>query len=584
MKAEQQHNNQHDFAWELRTTDPEQVQKLAQNLAISKTTARILLGRQISTPEAAKNFLNMQLNQIHDPFLMQDMQKACERIIQALQEGEKICIYGDYDVDGAVATSLLVLFFKELGHPVDYYIPNRLDEGYSLNKTALNHLKAKGTKLVITVDNAIMAHEEARYTKELGLSLIITDHHQVGDKLPEADAIINPQRKDCSYPFKGICGAGVAFKLMVAIRQTLRLRGYFDSKVEPNLKSYFDLLCIPTVCDVVPLVDENRIFVKEGLKHLAHSSRPGLMALKKACGLLNKSISSSDLGFRFGPRINACGRLQDATLGVKLLISEDPYEAEFLAKQLDDLNQERRTTEKEITEEALTHIQNHIDLDQRTGVVIYQPHWHLGVIGIVASRLVEKIHRPVFILTQVEDGKLKGSGRSIPEVNLVEALKNCSDCLEAFGGHEAAAGVTLNKENLNTFQKAFDQAVKESVSTQDLTRKIYIDDKLRFEDINEKLLQELKLLEPFGMGNARPVFANENLKIHSKRIVGENHLKLRLGTQNQSLDAIAFNKATFHKELQSETGALFGVEHNEFNGEKSIQLVIREFFVKTQND
>jgi single-stranded-DNA-specific exonuclease len=572
-----QHAKTQSVRWELRQSDDTQARALVHELGLSPTVARVLINRKITTPEAARHFLNADMSHMHDPFLFKDMDRAVDRAARALDAGEKITVYGDYDVDGAVATSMLVLYLRELGANVDFYIPNRLTEGYSLNKNALDTLAQNGTKLIVTVDNGITAIPEAAYAKTLGLDLIVTDHHKVGSGIPEAVAVVDPQRLDCAYPFKGICGAGVAFKFMAALRSFLRDRGHFATREEPNLKRYFDLLCIPTVCDVVPLVDENRFFVKEGLKHLGRTKRVGLKALLKICQLEGKDVSAYDLGFKLGPRINACGRLVDASLGVRMLTSDSETEAYAIARELDRLNQERRDIEKSITEEAFARIEGSGRQDA-LGVTVYEASWHVGVVGIVASRLVEKLNRPVFILARAENGLVKGSGRSVPGVNLVAALNDCAECLVVYGGHEAAAGVTLEEANVTEFARLFDAAVKKQLSPAELVRTTWVDAELKLSEIDERFVRELERLEPFGMGNAKPVFAAQGLEVAAKRIVGVNHLKLKIAGDDAVFDAIAFNKSGAYEGLSDRTGLLFGVELNEFNNTESIQLVVKDFF------
>lgn len=552
------------------------IAELANQLKISTVTAQILVNRNITTVEQAQRFLNTEVSHVHAPQLFADMDKAVHRTIQAINQKEPICIFGDYDVDGAVSTSLMVLFFREIEYPVEFYIPNRLTEGYSLNTNAIDKLAQQGIKLIITVDNGITAHTAIQHASSKNIDTIVTDHHQVATTLPPAFAIINPQRPDCPYPFKGICGAGVAYKFLLALRQALRDNGYFKNRPEPNLKQHLDLLAIATVADMVPLKDENRYFVKEGLKHLARTSKPGLKALLKVSGTGNK-ISAYDLGFRLGPRINACGRLEDASLGVRLLTGTNTSQTLELATCLDQLNSDRRQIEQTISEQALAKIVSDFSPDNDAGVVVYDPEWHLGVVGIVASRLVEKINRPVFVLCQTEDGKIKGSGRSVPKVNLIKALQECQDLFVAYGGHEAAAGVTLLPENRKIFSVRFNEAIKRQLLPKDFKRSVRIDAELKSDDINFQLLNELEQLEPFGMGNAKPVFASNHLAIQSKRIVGEKHLKLTLTLDNQCFDAIAFGKADEFNKLSSSTNLLYGLEINEFNNRRSIQMVVRDF-------
>lgn len=560
-------------SWKLRDTNDELVKSLCDELNLQTTVARVLVHRGIAGVEEAKSFLNTSLKQLVDPFLLKDMTLACDRIIKAIQNDEKICIYGDYDVDGSVGTALLVLFFKDLGIDIDFYIPCRQREGYSLNNEALGVLKDRGVQLLITVDNGITSNESVLHANEIGLDVVITDHHQIGESLPEAVAVVNPQRADCSYPYKGICGAGVAFKLIMALRSVLREQGFFKDKTEPHLKQYFDVLCLSTICDVVPLTGENRLFVKEGLKHLRHTKRPGLMALKDVCRIQD-DVSVTDVGFRMGPRLNAAGRLDDASHGVRLLISDNYENAYKYAAELDRLNTERREIEQGITEEVMQRL---ADKTLPEGVVEFDASWHVGVVGIVASRIVDRFHRPTFILCEPEPGVLKGSGRSFGAINLVKALQDCSELLEKFGGHEAAAGVTLKKENLAAFQDAFAAAVRTQWQNDEAPQKeILVDEALDVAKIDRKLVDDLQCLEPFGMGNAAPVFVTEGLKVVQKRIVGEKHLKLKVSGEAGTFDAIAFGKSLAFDDIQDSIDLVYGLEINRFAGRESIQLVVKD--------
>lgn len=567
----------HHPSWSWSIKGPENlelIETLAKELNISKVTAKVLINRKIDTIEKANNFLNGQLTQILDPMLLKDMDKAINRIFEAIQNKESICIYGDFDVDGTVSTSLLIHFFREINYPIDYYIPNRLTEGYSLNNTAIDELKNRNIKLIITVDNGIMAFEPIEYANSKNIDVIVTDHHQVAETLPNAHAIVNPQRKDCTYPFKGICGAGVAYKLLIALRKKLREENYFKDKAEPNLKQYLDLLSIATVCDIVPLKEENRVFVKEGLKVLANTYKPGVKALLEV-SQCKPPLTAYDLGFKIGPRINACGRLENASLGVELLTCENYQQALSMAKRLNQLNNERRDLEKNITEEAISTALK--SPPTNLSVVVFDTSWHIGVVGIVASRIVDKLHKPTFVLCETEEGLIKGSGRSVSGVNLVQALNECSEILEKFGGHEAAAGVTLKKDNLSTFQKNFEKAIRKQIQGDSIKKIISVDHNLQTSEISRTLLDELKKLEPFGCGNAKPIFVSENLEVLDKRIVGEKHLKLKLCDQTYELDAIAFNKAEESQNLNENISLLYGLEINSFRNRETIQMVVKEF-------
>lgn len=562
--------------WRRHDISSERVSALQKELNISKILAQILVNRKNDSVELAQRFLNVDLSYLHDPFLMQDMKKCCDRLVQSIYAQQKICIYGDYDVDGSVATALLLLFLKELGCEASFYIPCRQKEGYSLNATALKKLKESGVDLIVTVDNGTMAHSAVDYANQIGLDVIITDHHKVGETLPQAYAVVNPQRHDCAYPFKGLCGAGVAFKLLMALRQTLRHEGYFQNRVEPHLKSYFDLVCLSTICDVVPLIDENRLFVKEGLKALQHTTRLGLRALKAVCAIDRSEVTVSDVGFKMGPRLNAAGRLDDASHGVRLLISQNIHEAKGYAEELDRLNSERREIESQILDEAMSMVSAKTELPR--GLVVFSPDWHVGVVGIVASRLVEKWHRPVFVLCQTESGEVKGSGRSYGNVNLVKALEACAPLLSKYGGHEAAAGVTLELCNLELFQKQFAEAV-ELIWPQGLVsgRDLCVDAILNGDEMNCSLMDDLEKLAPFGMGNPSPLFLAEDLSVVSKNIVAEKHLKLKLRGNSNLVDAIAFQKAGEFSLITDKVSPFFHLERHHFRGQDSLQLVVREF-------
>lgn len=550
------------------------IANLSGELGVSRTLARILACRGFHNVNDARHFLEANLNHLHDPFLLRDMEAAVSRILSALAVGEEICIYGDYDVDGAVSTALLMRFFTRIGAKVYYKIPNRVTEGYSLNKNAVDQIYDRGTRLIITVDNGIMAHEAIAYAHAKGMSIIVTDHHQVGNSLPDALAVINPQRKDCSYPFKGLCGAAVAFKLILALRLRLREKGFFNEKLrEPNLKQELDLVSLATVCDCMALCDENRILVREGLKQLEQTKNIGLKALMEVSGV-KKRATTTDLGFRLGPRLNACGRLDDASLGVRLLLTDSEIEATTLAAELDRLNGERQIIEAQMVEEALKMVET-VGVGEN-GIVLFSPEWHVGVLGIVAARIAERTGRPTFVLALTEDGKVKGSGRSAGKVHLVKVLEKCAAMLSAFGGHEAAAGVTLFPEALEGFGKLFDEACREWMAQAHLPVISTVDAILTHEEITFRLCEELESLEPCGMGNQRPVFTTKNpVPVIEKRIVGEKHLKLKLG-EAATLNGIAFRQGESLGKIANEIQPVFTIEKNEFRGKTSLQLIIQK--------
>jgi len=559
--------------WIFRESNPALIETLIRDLSLSPQVARILSHRGISLPETAQAFLHHGLKDLPSPFLFKDMKKAVDRLIHAITAKEKITIYGDYDVDGTVGTSILVRFFQEIGYPVHFYIPHRLREGYSLNKEALKTLHATGSQIIITVDNGASAIDDITFAKQLGLDVIITDHHELPPQWPDAFALINPLRPDNEHPDKYLCGSGVAFHLIMGLRQSLREIGFFSQKPEPNLRKYVDLVALATVADVVPLKGVNRILVKEGLRIMPHTAWQGLKALIDI-SLIDDKITSGHLGFRLGPRLNACGRLYDAATGVRLLTTDSIQEAKTLAIELDTANRERQEIEKQILIEAQALLEKE-NLPERLGLVLYQEHWHPGVIGIVASRIVEQTSRPVILLGR-EKENLKGSGRSFGKFNLVEALRECAPFLKKFGGHKAAAGVTLTLESFVNFREQFDQAVKKHLTPEECHPFLMIDEKLDPTQWNTDLWEELKTLEPFGSGNSEPVFTLSHITPSQSRLMGseKQHIKFKL-------DKLPFIEATgFQMAHQFSNSTVFNLafylRENTFRGNTSKYLHLKD--------
>ncbi|HQJ47214.1 MAG TPA: single-stranded-DNA-specific exonuclease RecJ, partial [Ignavibacteriaceae bacterium] len=460
---------------------------------------------EIRTFTQAKHFFRPSLDSLHDPYLMHGMENATKRVIQALTENHPICIYGDYDVDGTCATALLYMFLKELGANVDFYIPRRLNEGYGLSKEGIDAIKSNyDAKLLITVDCGITAIEETDYANQLGMDVIICDHHQPKEELPEALAVLDPLKPECQYPFDYLSGAGVAFKLAQGVAEKI-------GKREMPLK-YLDLVALAAAADIVPLTDENRVLVKEGLDKVNTDPRPGILALIESSSLQPGNLNSGQVVFTIAPRINAVGRLGDARRAVELLITDSVDEARILAKVLESENYERRKIDVDTFDNALQLVENSIDFDNELAIVLHQEEWHPGVIGIVASRLVEKYYRPTIMLTTI-DGIAKGSARSITNFNIYEALQKCEDMLIHFGGHQAAAGLAVELDKLQEFKDKFNQIVKESINEEDLLPEVIIDAKIRFSDITPKFLRILDQFAPFGPENMRPVFLTENVEL-----------------------------------------------------------------------
>ena len=522
--------------WKIKAVSDElSIQRLTDSLNISPILARLLVLRDIKTFNQAKQFFRPSIESLHDPFLLDQMESATTRVITALTENQKICIYGDYDVDGTCATALLYMFLKELDANVEFYIPRRLEEGYGISTTAIDIVKQKGTQLMIAVDCGITAITETDYANKLGIDVIICDHHQPKDDIPKAFAVLDPLKPGCNYPFKYLSGAGVAFKLAQGLCERIGKRGL-------PLK-YLDLVALAGAADIVPLTDENRILVNEGLNQVNLNPRPGIEALIEMSRLQPGHLSSGQIVFTVAPRINAVGRLGDAERAVNLLIATNKKDALKLAEVLETENYERRKIDVDTFEAAKELVDSQIDLDEELAIVLHNEHWHPGVIGIVASRLVEKYYRPSVLLTTI-DGIAKGSARSINGFNIYEALQKCNDLLLHFGGHQAAAGLAMELDKVDEFRLRLNEVLKSSITSEDLSEEITIDSKIKFSEITPKFLRILDQFAPFGPGNLRPVFLSENVHpANVPRIVGNNHLvaSFRQTGTDKVFDSIGFN-------------------------------------------
>ena len=523
--------------WKIREVeDDNSLKSLSDSLNISEVLAKLLFIREIKTFSQAKYFFRPSIESLHDPYLMNGMEVAAKRVISALTENQPICIYGDYDVDGTCSTALLYMFLKELGANVDFYIPRRLNEGYGLSKDGIDAIKINNNaKLLITVDCGITAIEETAYANDLGMDVIICDHHQPKDELPNALAVLDPLKPNCDYPFNYLSGAGVAFKLAQGIAEKIGRR-------EMPLK-YLDLVALAGAADIVPLMDENRILVREGLDIVNSNPRPGIQALIESSGLQPGNLNSGQVVFTIAPRINAVGRLGDAKRAVELLITKSIDEARTMAKVLETENYERRKIDVGTFDNALKLVESSIDLENDLAIVLHQEEWHPGVIGIVASRLVEKYYRPTIMLTTI-DGIAKGSARSINNFNIYEALQKCEHLLIHFGGHQAAAGLAVELDKVQDFKNKFNEIVKESITESDLFPEIVIDAKIKLSEITPKFLRILDQFAPFGPENMRPVFLTEDVELsNSPRLVGNNHLVacFKQNGNDKIFDSIGFN-------------------------------------------
>lgn len=553
--------------WEYYNSDEKIVEELQEKFNISKLLATILANRGIIEDEKVRKFLEPTREDFYDPFLMPDMEVAINRIIEAINKNEKIMIYGDYDVDGITSISVLQKFLKEREVEVSSYIPNRLEEGYGLNKEAIKGIYDKGYRLMITVDCGISAIEEIEYANSLGITTIITDHHEPLEELPKALAVIDAKRKDNKYPFNQLAGVGVVFKVIQALGIKLGLD-------EKEYLKYLDLVCVGTISDIVPLVDENRVIAKLGLKLVNVTKNLGLRCLLEAAGY--KTIDSNTVSFGIAPRVNACGRMGHETEALDIFLSDDINEVRNLTEKLNEYNRTRQETEKNIVKEALQLIETNKE-NEKSAIVLGHNGWHHGVIGIVSSKITETYFKPS-ILVSFEDGAAKGSGRSIPGFDLHEALCKCSNFLEKYGGHEMAVGLSLKEENFESFKQELVKIAKES-KVDEILPVIYIDGMVKQEDMKMDFVKELHKLEPFGEGNKMPLFAYKGLKINSIRALTEGkHLKLTLKDDNIIIDAIGFNMGNLVNEyLIGDKVDIVGVlEVNNFNGMENIQINLKD--------
>ena len=553
--------------WQYYQQNKELVKQISENHNISTLLAQILINRNIVDDSQIDIFLQPKRNDFHDPFLMLDMEKATDRIMQAIKNKEKTIIYGDYDVDGITSITVLKKFLQERGLETDYYIPNRLEEGYGLNVDAIQEIAQKKYKLMITVDCGVSGIEEIKLANSKGIETIVTDHHEQLDELPAAYAIINPKRRDNTYPFRGLAGVGVVFKLIQAISKKLGLD-------EKEYLKYLDIVCIGTISDIVPLVDENRVIAKLGLMLVECTKNIGLKELISETKY--KNIDSTMISFAIAPRINACGRMGKQEEALQLFLTENLEEAKEITKKLERYNSERQETEKNIFEQAIKKIETE-NLKELNSIVLASENWHHGVIGIVASRITEKFYKPT-ILICIEGDEGKGSGRSVPGFDLHQALVDSSQFLKKYGGHEMAVGLSLEKEKINDFKKYFEE-ISKAKNVKQLIPVINIDCEITKKELNKKTIEQIKLLEPFGEKNKQPLVIYKNLKITSIRALSEGkHLKLMLKDDNEIVNAIGFNLGELSNEylIGDKVDIVGTIETNAYNGQEQIQINLKD--------
>ena len=527
--------------WQFLSNNPEAARELAEGLGLSPLVAQLLLHRGLEQLESAQTFLNPTLSGLSSPTLMKDMDRAVARIIQAIRRQEKIAVYGDYDADGLTATAVLVTFLRPFFPDILYYIPHRTREGYGLNQGSLRRLHEQGATLVITVDCGSSNHDEIEWAKGLGIEVLVTDHHQVGlQGVPRAAAVVNPKQEGCRFPYKELAGVGVAFTLVIALRQALEAEGFFRGP-KPNLRSYLDLVVLGTVADMVPLTGDNRIYAADGLRVLNDSTREGILALKAVSGILPSArISAVDVAFRLAPRLNALGRLTEAKEGIELLITGERERARLLAETMDQENRRRQEIEQQLLKEIDETISTNPVLYQRKCLVLWSEKWPRGILGLIASRLVERWFRPVFLFG-LEDGVAQGSGRSIGGFHLFKALEELAPRLLRFGGHAAAAGAALKAEDLPFFEQALEALVEKTLPPESFIPSLQVEAEVDFSLLGKSLVPYLPRLAPFGQGNPEPILVTRQVRVKTLRPVGNGHLRMTLENKGITLDGFGFN-------------------------------------------
>ena len=552
--------------------DQTRLRELAVSLNVPLIVAKILLNRGVSTLDESKTFLRPSLDDLHDPFVMKDMDRAVDRIFRAIEQGEKIMVYGDYDVDGVTGVSLLILFLKTYGVETSFYIPDRLGEGYGLSKVGIHQAQQQGVDLIISVDCGIKALEEVAMAKDAGIDMIVTDHHEPGTKLPDAVAVLDPKRTDCEYPFKELAGVGVVYKLLQGVSSRV-------GRDMADLQEYLDLVALGSTADIVPLQGENRILVKHGLQRITSSNNLGIRALVEMVGLSGKELGTGQVVFILAPRLNAGGRMGDARRGVELLTTEDESEAMRLAQVLEEENRKRREIDDRTFEEALTMIDQEVDVDRTLTFVLASSEWHPGVIGIVASRIIEKYYRPTILISF--DGHIgKGSARSIQGFDLYSALKECKDLLIGFGGHKYAAGLKIERDKLEHFRRRFDEVTRQMLTPDQLVPILRIDGEVQLSEIDDRLYRLLNLFAPFGPQNMKPVLVCRGVEVvGTPRVVGHNHLKFKVRQEGRIFEAIGFGMGELIYRIapcEPNLDMAYVLEKNEWEGSSRFQLRIRD--------
>ena len=563
--------------WKLKDAGQKNIEEsLAKEFGIHRIISQLLLNREIANLDDAHRYIHPSLNDLHSPFLMQDMKKGVTRMMQAIYAGEEIVIYGDYDADGITSVVILFKFIRELTAHVSYYIPDRVDEGYGLKIPVVDQFKRRNVKLIVTVDCGISDVEQIAYARSIGIDTIVLDHHEIADELPDAVACINPNRSDCAFPFKHLAGVGIAFNFLIALRGSLRKEGFWENGQFPNLKEYLDIVALGTIGDIAPLVGENRIFAKIGLELVTEGKRPGIKALKEVSGIDGQLIDSFKASFCLIPRINAAGRIASALDAVHLLLSENMDEARQLAEKLDSHNRRRQTMEKDILNEILGQIAANPEQEKKNALIFASEKWHPGVVGIVASRLVDLFSRPTFVIS-LKNGVGKGSGRSVSDFNIHKGLQQCASLLLSYGGHYRAAGISIKEDDIDEFTFMLNDIIRNSVQSLEMVSRTVIDAECRLQDINLDLIHQMSLLAPFGCENPEPILCARNIKVSAPVVVGNNHLKMRLTSNGASCNAIWFGMGKYLAAVNdAKLDIVFSPQINYWNGSSDIQLKMKD--------
>ena len=570
-----------NYVWNLKNPERKIVELLSSELKISEFLSAFLVNRNISNLDDADIFLKPTLDKLPNPFLLKDMEKSTSRIIQSIESGEKIIIYGDFDCDGVTSTTILFSFLKAVDANVEFYIPERIEEGYGINLNSIKSLADKGAKLIVTTDCGISESELVERCKDLNLDFIITDHHTVPEIKPNSFSIVNPKQEDCEYPFKEICAAGVVFNFIMALRHKLRDEGYFEFIQEPNLARYLDLVAIGTIADSMPILGVNRIFVQNGLKEIPKTERIGLLAMLKN----EKEIyTTRDVSFEIAPKINATGRVGKASNAVKLLIEDDETKIDSLLGIIEQDNKKRRLIQDQVSLDAMVQAESIIkENPEINSLVLYAENWHPGVIGIVASKIVDRFKRPCAVLS-IKDEVAKGSLRTSNNINLFEVLKDCKSSLIQFGGHAGAAGITIKTLEINNFKELFKLSIQNY--EYDFSEKIDIDFEVSFDKIDNDLLADIKKVEPYGKENSPPIFLTKNTKVVGVKILKEKHLEVVLNSNDINRRAIWFNYNAgilqgqkVESILNKSVNVVYTIQKDTYNGNTNISLMVRDLRV-----